>query len=111
MAVTVVTDDSEKLLAKIRKGIKDSSIVMWIYTPRGSLTHTAPKWKYKAWFKPSLPNARELKFNIIRPKGQKISKEVYAFYHGRFAQMLLIHFDSLIDSIQISALAESEDLV
>lgn len=52
-----------------------------------------------------------LKFYIVRPKGANISKEVYAVYHGRFAEMLLRHFDDRCQSITASAMAEAKDLV
>mgnify|MGYP000431422721 CR=1 FL=1 len=39
------------------------------------------------------------------------AKSVYAAYHGRFAEMLLSHFDSKIDRIEISSLASSGDMV
>jgi hypothetical protein len=110
MAVTVFTDKPRTLLAKIRKAIEDSTIETWQYTAKGSFTHTAPEWRYKAWFKPA-PLSGELKFNIVRPKGQNISKEVYAVYHGQFAEMLLKYFDSTIKAIRLSALAEKDDLV
>lgn len=110
MAITVITDTPEQLLADIRSAIKDSTISTWRDTPKGNFTHASLRWKRKAWFKPTIEE-RKLKLNIIRPQGQKVSKTIYAVYHGRFAQMLLNHFDSKIDSIRISSLAETGDLV
>jgi hypothetical protein len=111
MAVTVFTDNPKELLADIRKAVEHSSIETWEYSAKGNFTHSARQWKFKAWFRPSLMLGKQLKFNILRPKGQNISKEVYAVYHGRFAEMLLAHFDSKIESVRLSALAEKDDVV
>jgi hypothetical protein len=112
MAIVVFTDTPQKLLDDLRRAIENATIETWERTPVGNLTLTAMRgrWKNKAWLRPSIEK-NKVRFNIIRPKGGSVSKEVYAVYHGRFSQMLLMHFDSSISRIQLSALAGPSDLV
>ena len=45
-----------------------------------------------------------IKFGIISRRNVKLSSIVYAIYHSRFSEMLLIHFDKYIKKIEISSL-------
>jgi len=110
--LTVKTAQANNLLDRIHKQITNGKIETWESTGSGSFTHTAAsgQWKNKAWFRPSV-GAGEIVFNIVRPKGGKVSKEVYAVYHGRFSEMLLAHFDDDISEIRLTALAGKGDLV
>ena len=112
MALKVSTDNPDQLLIAIRMAIDDGTVDTWEYTTTGSFTHTTAsgQWKNKAWLKPSVQRGK-LTFNIIRAKGSRVSKTVYAVYHGRFAEMLLTHFDSNLSEISLTALAEETDLV
>jgi hypothetical protein len=75
--LTVTTKNPKTLLARIQKEIGDGRIRTWELTERGSFTHTASsgQWRNKAWFKPSIGDGA-IQFNILRPKGSKVSKEV-----------------------------------
>jgi hypothetical protein len=110
MALTVLTKKPKTLLTEIREGIKTGAIDTWNISDE-DFTHRPDQWRSKAWLRPHVTPNEKVKFNIIRPKGSNISREVYAVYHGRFAEMLLAHFDSLIKSIDISSLADTDDLV
>jgi hypothetical protein len=52
-----------------------------------------------------------LVFNIIKPQNAKITKEVYGVYHGRFIEMLLVHFDNSFTTAEASAAVAVGDLV
>lgn len=110
--VKVFATNPQKLLDAISEGIAAGDITTWQETSQGSFTHTAAsgKWKNKAWFRPSVED-KVIVFNIIRPKGGNVSKEVYAVYHGRFSEMLLAHFDAKLSVIRLTALAAEGDIV
>ncbi|MGA7849747.1 MAG: hypothetical protein WCA13_11630 [Terriglobales bacterium] len=106
------TANPDDLLRAIEKAIANGDITTWQETSQGSFTHTpaSGQWKNQAWFRPSI-DEKGIVFNIIRPKGSKVSKEAYAVYHGRFSEMLLAHFDADLSAIRLTALAAEGDLV
>jgi hypothetical protein len=108
--VKVFATNPQELLATVRNAIADGEITTWQVTSQGSFTHTPPQWKNQAWFRPSIHD-KSIIFNIIRPKGRNVSKEVYAVYHGRFSEMLLAHFDAELDVIRLTSLAAEGDIV
>jgi hypothetical protein len=110
--VRVFAANPEKLLDAIRKAIDAGDITTWQASSLGSFTHTAAsgQWKNQAWLRPSV-DEKGIIFNIIRPKGGKVSKEVYAVYHGRFSEMLLAHFDAELSAIRLTALAAEGDII
>ncbi len=110
--ITISTSKPDQLLKDIYEAIRHGNITTWEATSHGSLTYTAlsGRWKNKAWFKPSV-DTNSLNFNIIRPQGSKVSKHVYAVYHGRFSEMLLAYFDASMKSIYLTALAGDDDIV
>ena len=108
----VIAQEPQKLLDAIYQAIEDGTVTTWQSTSNGSFTHTTPsdQWKNKAWFRPSVDD-KGITFNIIRPKGGRVTKEVYAVYHGRFSEMLLAHFDNRLTVIRLPALADDNDIV
>jgi hypothetical protein len=113
MALTVSTSSPQALLDAIKDAIDDKKVLTWGYKDVNGVryyTHTAHQWKKRAWFKPSIkPGA--LVFNIVPPQGKRVTTEVYAIYHGRFAEMLLAHFDQMFSEATVSALAKDGDMV
>jgi hypothetical protein len=91
MALIIKTDKPNGLLTAIRKGIDDKTIETWSYDDDGDFTHTPAQWKKKAWLRPKIFEG-ELRFGIIKPKGEEPNRTIYGVYHGRFIEMLLIHF-------------------
>jgi hypothetical protein len=115
MALRIKATNPQDLLNKIRTAIDQKRVVTWRYINQSNLeyfTHITPdkQWDGKAWFKPAV-ETDQLLFNIIRPQNSKVSSELYAVYHGRFAEMLLAHFDKEFSIVWAGALAESGDLV
>ncbi len=112
MAIFVVTPSPKALLTSIYKAIDDGHVVTWEYDADGDFTHaTQPdnQWRHKAWMRPKTIDGA-LTFGIIKRKGEDLSKEVYAVYHGRFIEMLLAHFDADFSSAQATAQLVSPDL-
>lgn len=108
MAVHIVADDSERLLAALKKAIDDKKIRTWSYDQDGDFTHTAEQWKGKAWLRPNTVNG-EAVFNLIGPANTVMTKAVYAVYHGRFIETVLSHFDEQVTQCSASALGEPND--
>ena len=118
MALRIRATNPQDLLNKIKQGIDQNRIQTWRYTIESHgeyFSHVTPdkQWVGKAWLKPSISadKADQLVFNIIRPQNGKISSQDYAVYHGRFAEMVLSHFDKEFSIVWATALPETGDLV
>jgi len=110
MAIIVYTEDPEKLLQSIKETIDGGEIATWAYDSDGDFSHTAPQWNKKAWLRPNSQEDR-IVFNILSPLETKMSRTVYAVYHGRFIEMLLSHFDLLFASARATALPTKSDVL
>ena len=105
MAVIVKTENPKVLLQKIHKAIDENKIDTWIIDNDGDFTHVPEQWNCKAWMHKAdiASDNDELVFGIVGNKQVKMTKLLYAVYHGRFAEMLLSHFDTEIESINITS--------
>jgi hypothetical protein len=110
MAVTVVCNNPGQLLNEIKAAIASGVIQTWLLDNEGDFTHSPPQWKFKAWLRPRVAPSI-LTFNILAPTTEKMSKEIYGIYHGRFIEMLLAHFDLKFVSATASALATTGDVI
>ncbi|MGP8216552.1 MAG: hypothetical protein ACLQQ4_13375 [Bacteroidia bacterium] len=97
MAIIIKTNNPTELLSAIRKAIDEKAISTWSYDADGDFTHTG-QWKSQAWFRPKIYQ-NELRFGLLGPKDTTMTSLLYGIFHGRFTEMLLIHFDSKISSI------------
>lgn len=93
MAIIIKTSNPQGLLMAIRKAIDDGHVTTWSYDDDGDFTHTPDQYNRKAWLRPE-SSAGELKFGIVYPQTVKKTKFIYGIYHGRFIEMLLVHFNS-----------------
>ena len=104
MALIVRTNNPDELLKKIKKEIQSENIDTWLIDEDGDFTHTPEQWNCKAWMHKSHDSEEnKLIFGIVGNKYVKMTKSLYAVYHGRFSEMLLSHFDDVIDKIEITA--------
>lgn len=110
MSIYVKTKSPKQLLESINERINKTSIVTWSVDKDGDYTHTAEQWIYRAWIHPIIESDRVV-FAIWGRVSEDLSVADYALYHGRFVEMLLAHFDNLCDSIEVSSLASSYDIV
>jgi len=108
MALFVDTPRPQDLLDAIYKAIDNKTIQTWEYDKDRDLTHSPDQWKNKAWMHPTI-KASQLQFGLLGQKNIVMSKLIYAVYHGRFAEMLLNHFDDKITNITASASKHSSD--
>jgi len=109
MALHFKTASPQKLLTTYKKAIDDGHVKTWEYDAEGDFTHTAEQWNRSAWLRPKI-RPGELLLIILAPKEVKLSSEVYAIYHGRFIESMLIHCDELFEVGCASALPESGDI-
>lgn len=95
---------ADSLLTKIKASIDDQQIVTWEYDEDDDFTAIQPQWNREAWMHPYIVNNKCIQFGIVQRRDVPITSDVYAVYHGRFAEMLLMHFDKYILNIEISSL-------
>lgn len=110
MAVIVTCDDPAALLVRIKKGIKDGDIDTWKVDSDGDFSHSPEQWRHKAWLRPRVEEDRII-FNILKRKDLDMSKLIYGIYHGRFIEMLLMHFDNHFKRASATALPSSGDVI
>jgi len=100
MAIYITTEDPNRLLEDIRKSIDNKVVETWSIDEEGDYTHIS-QWKNRAWFKAHVHD-NQLQFGLIGRKDEVMSKMIYGLYHGRFSEMLLIHFDESIEQLQLT---------
>lgn len=110
MAIYFKTSNPGGLLKEFKKAIDEGHVTTWSYDNVGDFTHTPNQWKNHAWLRPKM-NTDTLAFYIIRPAGVNITSEVYAVYHGRFIESMLVHCDKLFLNSIATALPENGDIV
>jgi hypothetical protein len=111
MAIHFITKTPKKLLATFKTAIDNEKVVTWAYDADGDFTHTAKQWELQAWLRPRVVESEALILSIVQPKNTKISSEVYAIYHGRFIESMLVHCDSLFTDARATAMPEGDDIV
>ena len=109
MAVTVVAADPVALLKGIMEKFDRHAIPGW-ENDGESFTLTVPEWAGKAWIRP-FPQSGQLVLGLVPSEGQQMSQELYAAYHGRLIELLLLHSDGLMSSAQITAGVTYPDLM
>jgi hypothetical protein len=111
MAIHFSTKTPKKLLSSFKKAIDDGRVATWSYDKDGDFTHTAQQWKSLAWLRPKVIEGQTLIFSILKPQNSKVSSEIYAIYHGRFIESMLVHCDSLFTEAVASAFPADDDVV
>ena len=102
---TTSSTTSKELWDSIREQIKNGVIDTWEIDADKDLTHTPYPWAGEAWLR-FYSNENEIIFGIIARRDKKMSKQIYGVYHSKFAETLLIHFDTQINEIKISSMPE-----
>lgn len=110
MALIIKTNSPSELISEIKKAIDAKSIQTWSYDSEGDFTHSPEQWQRKAWMSPHVING-DLHFGFIGNNQVNTTKLLYAVYHGRFAEMLLNHFDDKFTNIQATAMPTSIDRI
>lgn len=109
--IAISTTKPHGLLASLKAAIDSRKIETWTYYRNGDFTHSPMQWNRKAFMRPSIVPGSELRFAIVCPKGGSVGTEVYAIYHGRFAEMMLAHFDEAFELAAASAMPKPGDIL
>jgi hypothetical protein len=110
MAVRAFTDRPEALLSAIKRGVADGRVKDWKIDEDGDLTLTGEIFSNEAWMRPKVLSDRLL-FNIVGKQNGEMSTRLYAVYHARLVQMLLLYFDTKLKTAVATALPTSGDQV
>jgi len=108
MSIRIYTTQPKSLLSAIKSAIDERHVVTWSYDRDGDFTHNVDQWRNQAWLRPRTETDHHL-LTTIAQTGTRLSKEAYGVYHGRFAEMMLAHFDKNFSGIVLSALAKDGD--
>jgi hypothetical protein len=111
MALHFKTATPKKLLSAFKTAIDEGKVATWSYDGDGDFTHTPQQWKSLAWLRPKVVDGADLILTIIKPNNSKISSEVYAVYHGRFIESMLVHCDSLFQEAYATAMPADGDVI
>ena len=102
--ITITTKNAPgQLVEKINTLIKNKRITTWDIDDENDYILNIDEYRYKAWM--SIDDRIEgntLFFCIIESRKYALTKEIYAVYHCKFAEMLLEYFDTEIDNLQIT---------
>ncbi len=106
MALYIKLKKSFSLVDEINKLIDQGIISTWEYDFDGDYTHLPDQWKNEAWIHLHEYDKtnNQVIFGIISRRSIRLTKTIYAVYHGRFSEMLLTHFDNMINEIRITSM-------
>lgn len=110
MSIYVKTDTPSELVQRIKDGINEHKIATWLCDSDGDFTHDTDQWRHHAWISPLVEEGRVV-FRILCRKDKDLSVMDYAIYHGRFVEMLLVHFDNTCKDIEVTPLATKYDII
>lgn len=96
-----INRDAHFFINNLNEKIQREEIQTWSQDDDGDYTHTPLQWQSKAWMRAHFSSGYII-FGIVSSRKYPLTKELYAVYHGRFAEMLLAHFDELIESLEIT---------
>lgn len=99
MAILIKTSNPGILLRRIRKAHQEGSISTWqmLDEKRFSLVG---EWNQSAWLIPYIDTRnKQLTFGIRFAETGDL-RTIYGVYHGRFSELLLIHFFEWIELLE-----------
>ena len=106
MAIYIDVKNPQRLLDALLENIENKRILTWCVDEDGDFTHVS-QWNNKAWMRPCVQK-NKIAFGLIGRRDEHMTKSIYGVYHGRFAEMLLTHFDTIMDSIEITSKGDPE---
>ena len=109
--ITVITKQPYSLLRRINEGIDKYEIQTWEYDSAGDYTYVSYQWRFRAWFRPIVTKGEKIEFLIVGNSRILPSRNDYAIYHGRFAEMLIAHFFKYFSKIEITPIPSRDDLM
>lgn len=99
----------QELVDRIKDLIDKNRFGFWKIDNEGD--YYLEDWRNKAWMTCKVDETDQslVRFCIIKSRNGEITKDMYAENHARFLQMLLVHFDDSILSINVSPLLSEHD--
>ena len=112
MAIIIQTNNPDLLLDKIYDAINNKDAEKWITTEDGRLTYGVLLWKNEAFFKPQIwVDDKELRFGLLKRKDRKhITSKLYAVFHTKLIELLLLKFDKEFISVRATASKTDPDI-
>jgi hypothetical protein len=108
LMISIYAAQPGALLQNLKKAARQQRISPWECDSEGDFTPTRAKERQKAWLRPSA-GGNVLNFSFLGPQDVVLEKGVYAFYHGRFLEMLVAHFADQFAEASITAQPEGSD--
>jgi hypothetical protein len=99
--LTFITNDPQRLLRSYKKAIQDGHVQTWEMSG-DDFAHTPEQFRFKAWMRPIVTPAG-LVIAMVGRNDERISRGIYAVFHGRFSESVLAHCDDLFESCVASA--------
>jgi hypothetical protein len=108
MAMMVFTSRPRALKNMIEKALAAGDLKTWSQEAEGAIVHdtSSGQWVDSAKLYLEIIPDTALLVRIEGPSSENMKVSSYAVYLGRFAEMLLTHFDKSFSMIQIGALLE-----
>ncbi len=107
MALIVKSEKPAELVDSIKKAIDAKKIDTWTYDASGDFTHSPDQWKNKGWMRPKIENG-QVRFIFLGNNDFVTTRPMYAVFHGRFAEMLLSHFDEKFSTANATAMPDGD---
>lgn len=101
MAIIITTTSPDDFSAAFLRKVRSGRIPTWIIDEDGDLTISSPRWRNMAWFEIQVAQT-QVGFGIIPSAICRMTKELYAVFHGRLAATLLAYFDDEISDMRIT---------
>ena len=96
------------LLQNLKKAARLQKISPWECDNEGDFTQARVKERRKAWLRPSA-GGNVLNFSFLGPQDVVLDQAAYAFYHGRFLEMLVTHFADQFAEASVTAQPDGSD--
>lgn len=74
----------------------------WLIDKNDDISLVSEDYKYSAWFRIYKDNENVIKFGIIGSTKVKMTVSLYAHYHSKLSEYLLMYYDEEIEHITIS---------
>jgi hypothetical protein len=98
MKLEIGVSRPKAFLNRIKAAIDDGTVATWSYDADGDFTHTPKQWVNKAWLRPSVD---ETEGTITLVVVHNTDATVKGVYLGRFAEMLVSHFEGSVSYVLI----------
>lgn len=105
-----IKNDSEQFIKRFKDDINKYANFFgngadpstWLIDKNDDISLVSEDYKYSAWFRIYKDNENVIKFGIIGSTKVKMTVSLYAYYHSKLSEYLLMYYDEEIEHITIS---------